>query len=233
MSEENPTTTTSEPGSGGSGDPTPGEGADGGAGGTQTAEQFAAEREALQREARVRQSEADKAKAEAARLKAELEQMKGASGDETPTPAAGLTAEQVQEQVRQAMRREEVRTRELAAAVETARAEYPNAEASVLDTSLYETAEEMLVAAKASHDTLSSHVDAIVAQREKELREQYAKTYGELPAPPDSTDGAGATGDPSIEQLNSMSLDELDALEKRAPGTIERVMRSADQLTTG
>lgn len=229
MSEDTSTTTTSEPGSGDPGGSGTGEGADGGAGGTAAAEKFAAEREQLQREARERQSAQHKAEAEAARLKAELDKLKGASGDETPTPAAGLTAEQIQEQVRQAMRREEARTRELTAAVATAKEQYPNAEASVLDSSRYETAEEFLAAAQASHDRFTSHVDELAAKKEEELRARYAEKFGELPAPVE-TPADTPTGDPTVEQLSSMSVSQLEELEARTPGVIDRVLRSADQL---
>lgn len=231
MTEDTSTTSTSESGSGGSGEPNPGEGNDGGAGGTAAAEKFAAEREKLQREARDRQSAQHKAEAKAAELQAELEKLKGASGDETPVPTAGLTAEQVQEQVRQAMRQEEVRTRGLASAVATAKEQYPDADPSVLDTSKYETAEEFLAAAQASHEQVSSHLEARLADREKELRERYAAVHGELPAPVEPPKDT-PTGDPTIEQLSAMSVPELDKLEKRAPGTIDRVLRSADPMNT-
>lgn len=227
MTETDPTKTPPEPGSEAAA-AAAGEGGEGGAGGDAAAEQFAAEREQLQREARLRQSEADKAKAETARLQRELDEAKkGTSGEETPAPSAGLT----EEQVRQVMRREAARASEMSSAVETARSEFPNADPKVLSNlESYDSADELLVAAKASHDTLSEHLSAREKSIEEDIRKRYAAIHGELPAPPDNSGKDTPTGDPTITQLSAMSQAELEALEKRAPGTIERVLNSADQL---
>lgn len=207
--------------SGGSDDSTGGE-QDGGAGGTGSSDSSEKLREAEAR-ARSFQSEADKARKQIAELEARLKG-KDESGDETPAPT-GLT----EEQVRQVMRREAARTRELADAVETAKAEYPNADPSTLVADKYESAEEMLEAVKASHETLTAHIDARVKAEEERVRKLYAEKYGELPAPPDPKQGDGG-GDPTLAQLSAMSIPQLEELERRSPGVIERVQRSADQL---
>lgn len=228
MSEEHRTEDDIQPGSD-SPDGDEGEGGKGGAGGTgDAAEQFAAEREALQREARVRQSEADKAKAEVARLQAELAAKdEGASGGETPT--LGMT----EEQARQVMRREMARARELADAVETAKKDYPDALPAVFaELDKYDSADDLLVAAKASHDQFADHRKAIAERVEAETRARYAERYGELPAPSTPEDEGGAAGEPTVAQLSAMTQAQLDALEARSPGLIARVLRSADQLTT-
>jgi hypothetical protein len=229
VSEENPNPTPSEPGSGEPGGSGSGQGGDGGQGGTQAADQFAAERETLEARARSFQSEADKAKERAAAAEAELARLKGekdegASGQGTPAP--GLT----EDAVVRVMRREQARASEVAAALETAKADYPNAEPAVLRADQYDTAEELLAAAEASHKSVSSHLEARLKAEEEALRKRYAERYGELPAPVETGSEGGASGDPSIAQLNAMSQDELDALEKRDPGVIDRVLRSNDQL---
>lgn len=227
MPEETTTTTTSESASGAPDGGAGGAGGDGGAGGTAAADAFAAEKSRLEALARDRQSAADKAAAEAARLKAELDAIKGASGGETPA----LTPEAVQEQVRQVMRQEQARSRELASAATIAKEQYPNALRSVVEAD-YESAEEMLEAVRSSHETITSQIEETLKAREEELRQRYAERLGELPAPVEATtEGSTSTGDPTIEQLSAMTTDQLDALDKEHPGLIDRVMRSADQLT--
>ena len=230
MSEETTTTTTSESASGAPDGGAAGAGGDGGAGGTAAADAFAAERARLETLARDRQSAADKATAEAARLKAELDKVKGASGGEQPAPT-NLTLEQVQEQVRQAMRQENARARELSQAATTAKEQYPNALPSVLDAE-YESAEEMLEAVRVSHESVASHIEETLKAREEELRQRYAERLGELPAPVEATtETTTSTGIPTIEQLSAMNQDQLEALERETPGIIDKVLRSADQLT--
>lgn len=228
MADDNSNGAASDENPGGSED-LKGSSGDGDAGGTQTADSFAAEREKLEARARSFQGEADRAKQRAEQAEAELKKLKdGASGGETP---AALTAGEIAAQVRQEMRREAARSRELSAAAETAKSEYPDADSDILArVDEYDTAEEFLAAARASHESIGSHVDARLKAREEELRKRYAETYGELPPLPDENTGS-PTGDPTLAQLNAMSITELDALEQADPGVIERVQRSADQLT--
>ena len=227
MPEDNPTTATSE-GTSTASDDVGGGSADGGAGGTDAAEKLAAERDALQAEARRHQAERDRVAAENARLKAEL--AKGTSSGETPASGSGLTAEQIAEQVRTAMRQEATRSRELALAAETARKEYPNALGSIFQNpEEFDSAEELLETARASHQTLSSFIEERTKAAEKELRDRYEAVHGPLPEPA-SADGPAPSGDPTVEQLSSMSIAQLDALELKEPGIIDRIIRSADGL---
>jgi len=224
MPEDNPTTATSEDTSvqGGSGD--------GGASGTDSdVGKLTSERDALQAEARQHQSERDRVKAENDRLKAELAAARATSSDETPASTTGLTAEQIAEQVRTAMRQEQARSRELALAEETAKKEYPNALASVYGES-YDSAEDLLETARASHETLSGFIAERTEAMEKDIRERYEAVHGPLPTPATTDEQAPPSGDPTIEQLSDMSQAQLDALEKKEPGIIDRIIRSADQL---
>jgi len=222
MPEDNPTTGTSDSTSPGADN--------GGSGGTDsTVEQLTAERDALQAEARQHQSERDRVKAERDRLKAELDAAKAAPTGETPATGTPLTAEQIAEQVRMEMRREATRSRELAQAVQTAKEQYPNAVPSVFDAE-YDTAEELLETARTSHETLTGFIAARAEAMEKDIRDKYEAKYGPLPAPASGGDQAPPSGDPTIEQLSEMSQAQLDALEKKEPGIIDRVIRSADQL---
>ena len=225
MPEDNPTTATSE-GTSNPADAGTGGSADGGAGGTDAVEKLTAERDALQAEARRHQAERDRAKAELDKIKADLAKANGASSEETP--ASGLTAEQV----RMEMRREMARTRELNDAVATARSQYPNALGDVFSRlDEYDSPEELLEAARASHEALSSHLDAQMAQKEKELRERYEKVHGPLPETSTSPDAPAPKGDPTVDELSDMTVSQLDALEAKEPGIIDRIIRSADQLT--
>ena len=224
MSEDTATTDTSNSTSPG--------GDDGASGGTDsTVEQLTAERDALRSEARQHQSERDRVKAERDRLKAELDAARAASSDEPPaSTTSGLTAAQIAEQVRMEMRRESVRSRELAQAATTAKAQYPNAVPGVFDAE-YDTAEELLEAARASHETLTGFIADKVSAAEKDIREKYEAVHGPLPAPAGGDGSPAPSGDPTIEQLSEMNQAQLDALEKKEPGIIDRIIRSADQLT--
>lgn len=227
MPENDPTTATSE-GTSGTPDGAAGGSADGGAGGTDAAEKLAAERDALQAEARRHQAERDRVAAERDRLKRELEAAKGESSGETPA-SEGLTAAQIAEQVRTAMRQEQTRAREMALAVETAREQYPNALASVYDrVDEFDSAEDLLETARASHDTLTSFIEERTAAAEKTLRERYEAVHGPLPEPAQTTEQTAPAGTPTVQELSAMSQAQLDALEAREPGIIDRVLRSAN-----
>lgn len=233
MPNESSTGTTSQPDPA-SADAGTGSGANGGASGTDSsAEQFAKELEALKAEARKNQGEADRARAEVAKLKAQLDARPDPSVEGTPAPTPSNVS--VEEQVRRAMRLEAARSRELLTAAETARNEYPNALASVTrDLDQYDSAEELMEAARQSHDSLTAHIDERTAAAEKALRERYEQVHGPLPEPSGGSTGDAPvpTGDPTIEQLNAMTTDQLDRLEEEKPGIIEKVLRSADQLNT-
>ena len=95
----------------------------------------------------------------------------------------------------------------------------------------YESAEDLMAAAKASHDSIAARMGAERDRIEAEIRQQSEAHYGPLPAPRESDQGNQPNGDPTVAQLSAMSVDELDELEKRSPGTIERVLRSADQMS--
>lgn len=221
MAENDPTPTPSETDPAG-GKPT-GAADDGGAEAQAAAEKFAAERERLDATNRALQSDRDKARKDAADAQAELERLKAGTSEEAPKAMSP-------EDVTRVMRAELAREREIARAAESARSEYPNADPSIFAAlESYDSAEALLEAAKGSHDSFSSHIDAKVKEREEALRKRYAETYGELPAPVSPADGT-PTGDPTMAELNRMSQAELDDLEKRSPGTIDRVLRSQDQL---
>jgi len=229
MSEDTSTTATSEGTSSDAG-ASAGGSADGGAGGTEAAEQLAAERDALQAEARRHQAERDRVAAERDRLKRELAAAKGTSSDETPAAASGLTAEQIAEQVRMEMRREATRTREIAAAEATAREQYPNANPEIFArVDEFDSAEALVEAVRSSHEATTSLIQDRLQAAEKELRERYEKVHGPLPEPAQTSEQTAPAGTPSIEELSAMNQAQLDALEKREPGVIDRVLRSAQE----
>ena len=225
---DNPTTATSEGTSSASDDVAGGSG-DGGAGGTEAAEKLAAERDAFQAEARRHQAERDRVAAERDRLKRELDAAKGSSSDETPAPSdKPLTAAQIAEQVQTAMRREAARSREIAAAEATAREEFPNADSALFARiDEFDSAEDLLEAARSSHNATSELLKDRLAAAEKELRERYEKVHGPLPEPVSASD-TPPSGTPTVQELSAMSQAQLDALEAKEPGIIDRVIRSAN-----
>lgn len=225
---EDPTTATSE-GTSSTPDGAAGGSADGGAGGTEAAEKLAAERDALQAEARRHQAERDRVAAERDRLKRELEAAKGASSGETPASDKPLSAAEIAEQVRTAMRQEQARSRELAAAEATAREQFPNADSAILARAdEFDSAEELLEAARASHQATSSLLEDRLKAAEQELRERYEKVHGPLPEPVSASE-TPPSGVPTIEELSAMNQRQLDALEAQNPGVIDRVLRSAQE----
>jgi chromosome segregation ATPase len=226
VSDNNSTQGASDENQGGSGDSQTGSSADGATGGTQAADQLAVELEREKARTRSFQGELDREKQRAADLQAELDKVKdGGSGGEQS--ATGMTPEDVARIVR----REQERASAMTAALETARKDFPNADPSVFaDVSKYDSAEDLVAAARQSHDRLADHFKSREAALEKDIRERYEAVHGPLPAAPADDSEGQATGDPTIEQLSSMTQADLDALEKRAPGTIERVLASRDQM---
>lgn len=204
-----PTTPASEPATTPTG---AGGGNEGSGGGSQTdAGALAAERDAAVQRARDEQARAD-------RLQAELAAREPAKPAATATPAPltmeGLTAE--------LNRRDEI-----AGASAALRTEFPDADPSVFTATAYANAEQLRAAVEDSDRATKASKQALRAEVDAEVRARYAEQYGPLneTTPPDA--GGGTTGDPTPEQLRGMSLDEMDALEAKSPGAINRILRSA------
>lgn len=219
MSETATTTESSEGNQGAEGSAAAGSSAEGGSGGSSTADSFAAEREQLETRARGFQSTADREKQRADAAEAELTKLRGgAEGAEADAPQP-LTLEQMRAEMR--------RMGEVQNAVPGLREQFKNADPAILARAdSFDTVEALGEALKASHEAATSVIDAAVAEREAALRAQYVEKYGELPAPP-SSDGTTA-GEVTLEQLNRMSMAEMDQLEQDHPGIIERINRSAN-----
>ena len=190
-------------------------------GASSTAEQFAAERSALQSEARRYQSEADKAKADRDRLQAQLDALENPAPTDEPTP--GLTLEQVRAASFAAQR--------IIAAEASLREQYPSADASIYDRiDQFESVEALSAAVEASHSRKESEAKALRDKIEDEVRREFAEKHGIELGPPEPVDST-PTGDPTVEQLGRMTQPELDALEKARPGLIAKVMGLPDMGT--
>ena len=216
--ESNPPTDASEGNQGGAGAPDAGSAGDGAQGGaSSTADAFAAERAALEARARDQQSRADKAEADRQRLEARIAELEKPAPTEN-SEAAPLTAEQI--------RRETFAAQQIVMAAPTLKDEFTEADPAIFGERLveFESVEALRAAAEASHSKRKAEADALREKVEAEVRKEFAEKHGielEL-GPPEPTDST-PTGDPTLDQLNKMSQDELDALEKARPGVISRV----------
>lgn len=212
-----PTTGSSE------GDPTPavtpaaGAPAEGEPGGSQAAEQFAAERERLESERRALQSEKD-------RLAAELKALK-----DQATPPAPKSDEQpaplTQEGILSLLRRD----RELTAAAASLKDEFTLADPAIFsDYEKFESAAALRAAAEDSHNRLKTVLDQHTAPAVEAALKPYVEKYGQLAQTPPDNAGGSNTGLPSLQEVQAMNQSQLDALVKQhGDDVIDRVLRSA------
>lgn len=219
---------TPPPGTPPAGDPPPGgtppvtEGAPAGepASGTPPADTFAAERDRLETQRRALQSERDRLAARVRQLEdGQAAPVRPAEGEETPLTRTDLDT------FRREMLRDSLRATELVRTVEALRQQYPNADSGIFERAVeYDSIDALRLDVIDSHQAMQTRIEARVAEREAALREEFEQRYGQGNTPP----GAPPAGsDPTPEQLARMSNKEWEELERRSPGVVERVLRSA------
>ncbi len=197
-------------------------GDDGARGGASSdADAFAAERTALEAKARDQQSRADKAQAELDRLKAQIAEQQAPAPTDNPEPAPVIDLAQVR---REALAGS-LTAQEMAATVPTLKDAFPEADPAIYQRLVeFESVESLRAAVEASHSKRKADADALREKVEAEVRQDFAEKYGieaELRAPePDAKPG---DGEPTLEQLNAMSIPELQALEAKSPGITRRI----------
>jgi len=214
VSDSTATDASSEGNPGASGDAATGRSDDGEAGGTLSSDEFEKRLEEIKR---GNQARVDKLEQRIEALSKERAAASDTDGGTPKTePAPGLTLEQLRAEMR--------RQREVDAAAEAIRKEYPNADPAVfarLDE--FESSESLRAAAEASHNRTQALIEPAVQAEKDRLKAAYVEKYGDLgPVTPEDT-GTG-TGDPTYDQLKRMSPDELDEI---GDDVIERVARSA------
>jgi hypothetical protein len=90
----------------------------------------------------------------------------------------------------------------------------------------YDSPEAMQVAVARSHEAEKADQEARDAAAEARVRKQYEERLGKLP-PETPADAGGTEGLPTIQQINSWSLDKQMAYEKENPGVIEKLSQEA------
>jgi len=180
-----------------------------------------AEVEQAREEARRRyQGEKDRLEAELARLKSAPAPKPVASDKETEgfDPAA----------FRQSLLRDVFGATALSQAASQLKAEFPHADPALFTAerlSTFGNADALRFAAEDSHRRVAAILDTERSAIEAKLREEMAAGSSGSQGPTGST--PPPSGDPTLEQLSSMSLSEIDALEAANPGVVDRVMKAA------
>jgi len=110
-----------------------------------------------------------------------------------------------------------------------ARTEFPNADPALFEPeriSQFSSPEAYRLAVEDSHTRVAAILDAGWAAREEKLRAELATKFGDAGASAGGT-APLTSGDPTIAQVLAMSIDEMNELEARSPGTLNRVKRTA------
>jgi mRNA-degrading endonuclease toxin of MazEF toxin-antitoxin module len=185
-----------------------------------TADPFAEERAQLQAQARSWQSRYDQA--EAARVAATTPAPDPAPATTAPAPT-GLDVSEI-------IRAELRRATEFHSAVGALKEQFPNATQALANADSFANVEQLRVAAENEQAAFNAQVSPAVAAAVEAALAPYVQRFGSLQvAPAGATPGQG-DGLPSLQDINAMSLDELDALNKAHPDLIARLHREA--LTT-
>lgn len=128
------------------------------------------------------------------------------------------------------MRAELRRQREIDLAAGALKEQFPNATTTLANLDSFESVEAMRFAAeneeRAFQEKVSPAVEAAVAQALK----PYVEKFGSLQTPPAGAAPGAGDGLPTLVEIQAMSLDELDALEKQHPGLHSRLLN--ESLTT-
>jgi hypothetical protein len=195
-------------------------------GGTQTPEGFVPKADFEKTEAQRREFQAnlDKQTQENARLQRELAEARTGTPDPAQPPApVGFDPQTF----RQELMRDVLNANTLRSAADAAKIAFPHADPSIFTDRLAEfgSPEALRLAAEVSHTRVQTVLDAQKAEVEKTVREEFAATHGGG-TPPPANSGA-IPGDPTAQELAKMTIAQLNELEDRTPGVINRVLRSA------
>lgn len=221
MESTTPTTTTSETDSGAAVTQTTTSAVDDGAGaGSQAAaDTFAAERETFESQRRALQSERD-------RLKAELDKLKAGATPAAPAQTeTALTAESVMALLK--------KDREMTALAADLKGQFTLADPTLFQSyESFDNADAFRVAVENSHNSVKARVEAetqpAIAAAVEAAIAPYIQRYGRLAETPQTTEGAAATGLPTIAQVQAMSMAEMEALvAQHGDDVIDRILRSA------
>lgn len=187
-------------------------------GGTQTHEGFVPQADLEREQARARsfQSDLDRAKAELVTLKAAptTEPVTTPKGEEGFDPVA----------FRRSLLADTASVLAMTQAVGDLKTAYPHADPSIYERLAdFGNPDALRLAVEDSHNRVASAIDEGRTALETGLRQEFESKYGAGTPAGASTVPAG---DPTIAQLNAMSLNELREFEKAHPGVAERVLRS-------
>lgn len=154
--------------------------------------------------------------------------MKGATPkDEPPKSETGLGFDP--DDFRASLLRDVSGVISLTQAASTVKSEFPHADPSLFEPermSQFSSPEAFRQAVADSHQRMAAILEAGWKEREERLRAELAEKYGD--AGGDAGGGAPpAGGDPTPAQLMAMSDADLDALEAKNPGIVERILRAA------
>ena len=93
----------------------------------------------------------------------------------------------------------------------------------------FDSVEAFRAAVEDSHRSIEERVKSREEQLEADIRARYAERYGPLEIDiPGGEPPANGTGLPTLAQLHEMSMAQMDALEEKHPGAIDRIIATAN-----
>lgn len=122
---------------------------------------------------------------------------------------------------------------EKARAAEALRQQFPHADSSLFTAGKlaeFGSVDALRIAVEDSHNRVASILTEGRAAIEEQVRKEFAEKYGIKDDPVGGSGSEGTVGDPTVDQIRAMTLQDQLELEKKNPGVIKRVLRSASQL---
>lgn len=185
------------------------------------------ELDAERQRARAFQSEKDRVEAELVKLRAATPAAPGTGA--TPPDGSGFDPDRFREQLLtdvKGVMSAGLGTFALRAEATELKAKFPHANWATLEGQLdqFASKEALFIAAEADHKRVADIIASMETAEQKAERERLAAINGGQGGPAGAGGGAGAAGtDPTPEQVAAMSMSELDALEARSPGALDRI----------
>jgi len=202
-----------------------GSGGDGGTGGSADAGSLAAgDGSAWEARAREWQGKHDRLASELNQVRADLDGIRGTGVGE---PDANGVIEFDPDVFAARLEERWTKRSELRDAAAALRGEFGYADDDIFAYAQeFDSVDALRAAAEASHARTQARVDSAVAEREAALRAEVTQKYGVRFDTP-VTGGQSPSGDPSIADIQAMSLREQIVFEDENPGVIDRVIRQA------
>jgi hypothetical protein len=129
--------------------------------------------------------------------------------------------------IQELLRTELRRQRQIDGAVGALKEQFPNATRTLSAVDSFDSLEALQVAAENEQKAFNDQVGPAVQSAIDAALAPYVAKYGPIQTAPAGAAPGQGDGLPTVQDLDRMSLDQLEALDKEHPGLIARIHREA------